>query len=504
MAQSQVQTQKQQQALKQTTSVNQMQLLQARLAELPVAQLADCIKTEMDDNPALEAMQPDDHFDEHEDTYDDSQGNDQDDDFETISEREERQSQLDDALNNLGMDDEDLPVYNNNGGYYDSHNELSYEPGETFYDSLTMQMMETVLTPRQREIMEYIIGSLDEDGWLRKSTLAIADELAIYNDIDVNQREIEQVLKKLQDFDPAGIGARSLKECLMIQIDRREDSTEKTLMKRVLNEYYEEFTKKHWKKIQREMALDDSTAERLYEEMRKLNPKPGSSLGGIMGGETIHQITPDVYIDTHDDGTVTFALNNSDIPELSITPSFLDMVRQDQGNADTMSRQMREALIYVRNKVDLAQRFIDAIKIRRNTLTMTVRAIIHWQHRFFEDGDDTSLQPMRLKDIAEKTGLDISTVSRVCNGKYAQTRWGIFPFRHFFSDSYVTDDGKELSTRSIKAALEELIKGEDKTKPLNDETLAQMMAERGFPIARRTVAKYRELMGFPIARMRKE
>ena len=334
--------------------------------------------------------------------------------------------------------------------------------------------------------------------------MAIADELAIYNDIDVNQREIEQVLRKLQDFDPAGIGARSLKECLMIQIDRREDSTMKTLMKQVLNSYYDEFTKKHWKKIQHELNIDDATADHLSEEMRKLNPKPGLALGGIVGGDTIHQITPDVYIDTHEDGTVTFALNSSDIPELSITPSFLDMVRQDQGNADSMSRQMREALIYARNKVDLAQRFIDALKIRRNTLTIAVRAIIHWQHRFFEDGDDASLLPMRLKDIAEKTGLDISTISRVCNGKYAQTRWGIFPFRHFFSDSYVTDDGKELSTRSIKAALEELIKGEDKTKPFNDETLAQMMADRGFPIARRTVAKYREMMGFPVARMRKE
>ncbi|MGN0281824.1 MAG: RNA polymerase factor sigma-54 [Prevotella sp.] len=500
MEQSQVQTQKQQQALKQTTSVNQMQLLQSRLAELPVTQLADCIKTEMDDNPALEAMLPEDHSDEHEDTFDDTQDDEQD-DFETMSEREERQSQLDDALNNLGMDDEELPVFNNR---HEGYPEMSYVQGETFYDSLMMQMMETELTPRQKEIMEYIIGSLDEDGWLRKSTVAIADELAIYNDIDVNQREIEQVLKKLQDFDPAGIGARSLKECLMIQINRRENTYEKNLMKRVLNEFYDEFTKKHWKKIQRELNIDDATAERLCEEMRRLNPKPGSSLGDAMGAETIHQITPDVYIDTHEDGTISFALNNSDIPELTITPSFLDMVRQDQGNADSMSRQMREALLYARNKVDLAQRFIDAIKIRRNTLTITVRAIIHWQRQFFEDGDDTSLRPMKLKDIAEKTGLDISTVSRVCNGKYAQTRWGIFPFRHFFSDSYVTDDGKEMSTKSIKAALEELIRGEDKKNPINDEALARMMAERGFPIARRTVAKYREMMGFPVARMRKE
>lgn len=502
MEQSQEQIQRQQQTLKQTTSVNQIQLLKSYLLELPVTQLADHIKTEMDDNPALDEKQPDDHFDENDDTLDYTQENEQDDDFETMSEREERQAQLNEALNSLGMDDEELPVYNHGGGV--DRMEPFYDAGESLYDMLLRQMHETELTPRQQQIMEYLIGSLDDDGWLRKSTLAIADELAIYHDIDVNQREIENVLKTLQDFDPAGIAARSLKECLMIQIERKEESPERTMMKRILNEFYDEFTKRHWKRIRRELSIDEATADKLMDEMRKLNPKPGASIGGTTVAEALHQITPDVYIDTHEDGTVTFALNNAGMPELSITPSYLDMLRQDKGKSEALSRQMREAILYARTKVDLAQRFINALKTRRDTLTTIVREIVHWQHRFFEDGDDASLKPMRLKDISDKTGIDISTVSRVCNGKYAQTRWGIFPFRHFFCDSYVTDDGTEMSTSSIKAALEELIKGEDKGKPLSDDTLAGLMAERGYPIARRTVAKYREALGFPVARLRKE
>ena len=498
MVQGQVQTQKQEQALRQTASVNQMQLLQARLAELPVTQLADCIKAEMDDNPALEAMQPDEPLQYQDENYDDTPTDEPDDDYEATTEREERRQQLDEALSSIGQDDEELPIYGSRG-YAD---ETAYEPGETFYDSLTMQMMETELTPRQREIMEYIIGSLDDDGWLRKSVGAIADELAVYNDIDASQREIETVLKMLHEFDPAGIGARSLKECLMLQIRRRKDSPEKELMEKVLNACFVDFTKNNWKKIQKSLGIDDAMADKLRDEMMRLNPKPGASLGDY-GGDTIHQITPDVYIDTHDDGSISFALNNTDIPDLAITPSFIDMVRQDQGNADKMSRQMREALMYARNKVDLAQRFIDAVRMRRSTLTMVVKAIIHWQRAYLEDGDDTSLRPMKLKDIAEKTGMDISTVSRVCNGKYAQTRWGILPLRHFFSDGYMTDDGEETSTKSIKAAMEELISNEDKSKPLSDEAIAQMMAEKGYPIARRTVAKYREKLGIPVARMRR-
>ena len=306
----------------------------------------------------------------------------------------------------------------------------------------------------------------------------------------------------LQDFDPAGIGARSLQECLLLQVKRREPSRLKSLMEQTLRQYFELFTKKHWDKLQQQLQLNDLQAETLIAELRKLNPKPGASISETVG-RSMQQITPDFIVDTHDDGTVTFTLNNSEVPELHVSQSFTDTLQEYQDNKENMSRQMKEALLYTKKKVDAAQRFIEAIKTRRHTLTITMKAIIGWQHRFFEEGDEASLRPMILKDIAEKTGLDLSTISRVSNSKYAQTRWGTFPLRYFFSDGYVTAEGEELSTRKIKAALRDIIEGEDKGEPLSDDTLRKLLAEKGFPIARRTVTKYREQMGIPVARLRK-
>ena len=358
------------------------------------------------------------------------------------------------------------------------------------------------LTERERDIMEYLIGSLDDDGLLRKSLDSISDELAIYHNIDVTIKEIEQVLHMLQEFDPAGIGARSLQECLLLQVKRREPSRLKELMERTLSVYFELFTKKHWHKLQQVLQLNDLQAETLITELRKLNPKPGTSISETVG-RSMQQITPDFIIETQDDGTVTFTLNNSDIPELHVSQSFTDTLKEYQTGKANISRQMKEALLYTKKKVDAAQNFIEAIRVRRHTLSITMKAIIQWQHRFFEDGDEASLRPMILKDIAEKTGLDLSTVSRVSNSKYAQTRWGIFPLRYFFSDSYRTAAGEELSTREIKVALHELINAEDKRKPLSDDALKQLLTEKGYPIARRTVTKYREQLGIPIARLRK-
>ena len=355
---------------------------------------------------------------------------------------------------------------------------------------------------RQRDIMEYLIGSLDEDGLLRKSLDSISDELAIYHAVDATPQEIEQVLRRLQEFDPAGIGGRSLQECLLLQIHRREPSHLRSLMERVVEDFFEAFTKKHWQKIQQSLQLNDLQTETLMGELRKLNPKPGASLGETMG-RSLQQITPDFIIDTQDDGTVTFQLNTSELPELHVSQSFTDTLREYQDNKENMSRQMKEALLYTKKKVDAAQGFIEAIRVRRQTLTATMRAIIQWQHRYFEEGDESLLRPMILRDIAEKTGLDLSTISRVSNSKYAQTRWGTFPLRHFFSDSYVTAAGEELSTREIKSTLQDIIHTEDKQHPLSDEALGKLLAEKGYPIARRTVAKYREQLGIPIARLRK-
>ena len=274
------------------------------------------------------------------------------------------------------------------------------------------------------------------------------------------------------------------------------------LMERVVNDYFEAFTRKHWDKIQAELGLNDTQAEVLFRELRKLNPRPGASLGEVVG-RSMQQITPDFIVDTQDDGTITFTLNNGEVPELKVSQSFVDSMKEYQQNKDHLSRQTKEALLYIKKKVDAAQGFIEAVKVRRHTLSVTMRAIIQLQRQFFLDGDEASLRPMILKDVAEKAGLDISTVSRVSNSKYAQTRWGTFPLRHFFSDGYVTESGEELSTRQIKAALRDLIDAEDKRKPLSDDQLKDQLAEKGFPIARRTVAKYREQLGIPIARLRK-
>jgi len=369
-------------------------------------------------------------------------------------------------------------------------------------DQLNEQMNMTELTEKERYIMEYLIGSLDDDGLLRKSLDSISDELAIYHHLDTSQNEIEQVLRKLQGFDPAGIGGRSLQECLLLQVQRREPSRLKELMETTLQQYFELFTRKHWDKLQQSLKLNDLQAQTLIAELRKLNPKPGASISETVG-RSLQQITPDFIVDTHDDGTVTFTLNTGEIPELRVSQSFTDTLKEYQSGKEHMSQQMKEALLYTKKKVDAAQGFIEAIRMRRRTLTITMRAIIQWQHRFFEDGDETSLRPMILKDIAEKTGLDLSTISRVSNSKYALTRWGTFPLRHFFSDGYVTADGEELSTRKIKAVLRELIDSEDKRKPFSDDALKKLMDQKGYPIARRTITKYREQMGIPVARLRK-
>ena len=484
-------TQIQEQSLQQKQSqiISHQQLLQASLVELPLMQLVDRVNTEMNDNPALELDSGYDDADntEYSDFSDHSESSDTSEDYDVLTEREERQSALDDALSNIGRDDDELPVYHGGSAVAEDREEMVYGQTTSFYE---------------RAIMEYMIGSLDDDGLLRKRLDAISDELAVYHNIDASEEELREVQTLLQGFDPAGIGAASLQECLLLQIDRKDSSWLKDQMKRVVANYFEEFTHKHWDKIQASLSLGDDQAEQVFRELRKLNPRPGASLGETVG-RSLQQITPDFIVDTHDDGTVTFTLNNGELPELKVSQSFIDSMDEFQQNREHMSRQSKEALLYIKKKVDSAQGFIEALKVRRHTLTITMRAIIQLQHQFFVDGDEASLRPMILKDVAEKTGLDLSTVSRVSNSKYAQTRWGTFPLRHFFSDSYVTQSGEELSTRQIKVALREIVDAEDKKQPLSDDDIKAALAERGFPIARRTVAKYREKLGIPIARLRK-
>ena len=505
MAQKLVQTQEQK--LAQVMRLSQQQMLQVHLLEMPLTELEENINTELDDNPALEIEDNEMGLTDCEDNFAD--GDDDSSDFDLQTEKEERRDALDAALESIGGDDA-MPqtIFSNNKDNAD-YEEIVYGDTTSFYDRLKEQMDMMPLNSEQHEVMEYLIGSLDDDGLLRKDLDTISDELAIYHNIDVTADEINDILKMLQSMDPAGIGARSLQECLLLQVERmrEDDKTSRNIrlldaMKTVFNDYFDEFTKKHWDKIQTQMMLNDTQIDTLRKEIRKLNPKPGAALGETEG-INIQQITPDFIVDTADDGSVSFTLNQGNLPELKVSPTFSDMVDTYRNNKEGMNRQTKEALLYAKGKVDKAQGFIEAIKQRRHTLTVTMKAIINWQRKFFQDGDESDLKPMILKDIADKTELDISTISRVSNVKYAQTRWGTFPLRFFFTDSYTTDDGEEMSTRKIKLALKEVIDKEDKKKPLSDDALAKIMKEKGYPIARRTIAKYREQMNLPVARLRR-
>lgn len=507
MAQKLIQTQAQK--LQQLQRLSAQQMLQVKLLEMPLTELEDSINAELDDNPALESENPDDMLNENvanddspaDDEYDNSSDEDA---YEAESEKEERKDELDQALESIGKDDQ-MPDYNtdryNNQDSAD-YEEMVYGDTTSFYDKLKEQMDMQLLSDKEKEVMEYLIGSLDDDGLLRKDLDSICDELAIYHNIDVTEKDIEHVLHILQTFDPAGVGGRSLQECLLLQVKRLPRGVLRKTMEEVFTDYFDEFTKKHWDKIKTGLELNDTQVETLQAEIRKLNPKPGASMGETEG-RNMQQITPDFIIDTNDDGTITFSLNRGNIPQLTVSPSFTDMIDTYRKHKDKMSRSDKEALLYAKEKVDKAQGFIEAIKQRRHTLIVTMKAIIDIQRQFFLDGDEADLKPMILKDVAERTGLDISTISRVSNVKYAQTKWGTFPLKFFFTDSYTTEDGEEMSTRKIKIALHDIIEKEDKKKPISDDALAKLLKEKGFPIARRTVAKYREQLGIPVARLRK-
>lgn len=514
--------QQQTQKLVQQQKLTQQQVMLIRMLEMPLTELEQSVQTEIDDNPALEPA-PGDSDGDYRLAADETDGNGdagaddktaqgENDSFEERTEREERESALDDALQRIGGDD-DMPEvrsvgmdYMNNGADYE---EMTWGDPVSFYDRLKEQMGEQELSDKQQEILEYLIGSLDSDGLLRKDLDTIADELAIYHNIDAEKAEIEEVLAVLQDFDPAGIGARSLQECLLLQMDRKRWTEVRGAARDVLQDHYDDFINKRWGRIAQQMGLSEHYMGEVQAELLKLNPKPGASLGETEG-RNIQQITPDFIVDTADDGTVTFTVSNGRVPELLVSESFVDLIaqfkkREERGEKrENLTRSEKEALVYAKEKVERAQGFIEAVKQRRHTLYVTMKAIIDIQRKYFQDGDESDLRPMILKDVADRTGLDISTISRVSNMKYAQTRWGTFKLRHFFSDGYRTENGEELSTRKIKAALQEVVDGEDKRHPLNDDALKEALTKRGFPIARRTISKYREQLGIPVARLRKE
>lgn len=509
MENSQAQTQRQEQQLRQIQTTTQQQVIVSQLMEMPLNKLLDEVNAELDDNPALE-IDPTHEQSLQQEHDDNPHGDDNDsDDFEAQSEREERQSAFEEALENIGRDDDELPVYGSRGGG-EQREEIVYGEEKSFYSLMMEQTGELSITDSERTIMEYLIGSLDDDGLLRKDLATISDELAIYHSTDISVEELRRLLALLQTFDPAGIGAQSLQECLLLQIRRRPDSPLKQLMGTVIEKHFDLFMKKDWRTIKDRMRLSDVQADYLNKELCKLNPKPGSTMGEVVG-RSIEQITPDAIIDTNDDGTITFTLNNSNIPHLQVSSSFAETLERYKSQLASIDSEpktrrrnsMRDGLLYTRQKVEQAQMFMYALNKRQETLTKVLKAIIHWQRDFFVDGDEASLHPMALKNISDITGISLSTVSRVCNSKYVQTRWGIFLLRHFFTASVRTENGNDVSQRHIKEVLQELVDNEDKSRPLGDEALMDALAEKGLRIARRTVAKYREQLGIPPARLRR-
>ncbi len=500
-SQSLTQQQIQEQKLVQQQRITQQQLLNAKLLGMSAAELEQSINAELDDNPALEKTADEERA---ETCAGEEEGGYEDEDYEKRREIEERREELRSALERMESDDEPPEGETSWGRSTEERNDFVYGDAPSFRDKLIEQTGELELSEKERAITEYLIGSLDGDGFLRKSADVIADELAIYEYIDTDAGEVERLLKNIQNFDPPGLGARSLEECLRIQIERMEDSRLKTCMLQVVEKHFAEFKKMRWDKIQEALKLNDVQTDTLKKEFRRLNPRPGAAMGEAVGRVT-GQITPDFTVYTTGDGRVLFDMNTGNIPSLAISDSFAGMMEDYRKKHDApLSKPEREAMIYVRRKVERASWYIEAVKQRQRTMEKTMGAIIAWQKKYFLTGEESDLRPMILKDIAAKTGLDLSTVSRVCNEKYAHTEWGTFPLRHFFTDSFSSEDGGELSIRAVRAALKEVIQAEDKSAPLSDEALVAEMKKRGFNIARRTVAKYRDKMGIPVSKMRAE
>lgn len=475
-------------------TLSPQQILVVKLLELPTLELEERIHSELLDNPALEeGKEPSEDHEDHEDN------------FATDEDGEPNSDYGEDLSLGDYRTEDDIPDYKlqeNNRSKGETPEEIPFSDNVSFYETLKEQLDMQNLTPEEKQLGEYLIGSLDDDGLLRKSTESLIDELAIYQGIYTSPEQLEHVLSIIQDFDPAGIGARSLQECLLLQIQRKENSPLKQIELDIIGKCCDEFTRKNKDKIIQKLGITEEQYNAATAELTKLNPRPGSSLGETIG-KNLQQIIPDFIVDTEDDGTVTLMLNNRNVPELRLSREFTEMLDEHTRNKANQSKESKDALMFLKQKVDAAQGFINAVKQRQQTLLSTMQAIIDLQLPFFQDGDESRLRPMILKDVAERAKLDISTVSRVSNSKYVQTNFGIYPLKFFFSDGYTTESGEELSVREIKRILKECVDNENKEKPYTDDELADMLKAKGYPIARRTVAKYRQQLNIPVARLRR-
>ena len=470
-----------------------MQIQLIKLLEIPSMGLEQRIKEEMEVNPVLE--------------IDDSINKPSDEDpiDPQINAAKDEQPQ-DETIEGYLLN-EDIPAYKlqaNNYSDDDKRESVPYSEAASFYEHLEEQVGLQDFSEKERQIALYVIGNIDEDGYLRRSIENITDDVSFALNIEVTDAEVENVLKHVQQMDPPGVGARDLRECLLLQLlhARNHDDESIVVATAVIRDCFDEFSKHHYDKIIKKLRISDEDLRDATEEILHLNPKPGSAYGGGAARQAQHVI-PDFIID-YEGEQLSFHLNNRNEPELRISQTYADMLREAAINRGNQSKEQRDAVTYVREKVKSAQWFIDAIKQRHNTLTLVMQAILDYQGEYFIDGDEQKLKPMILKDIADKTGLDVSTISRVSNSKYVQTPFGIYPLKYFFSEKLQNADGDDVSTREVKMILKDAIDAEDKKHPLTDERLVEILTEKSYQIARRTVAKYREQLGIPVARLRKQ
>jgi len=474
--------------LQQKLSPQQIQLM--KLLQLPTVALEQRIKEEMESNPALDEGKEDEELDEE-----------QEDDFgrEEISEAE-KEFDFDEYLG-----EDDTPSYKlsvNNHSKDDEEKQVPLSGGATFQELLEAQLTLFNLEDDDHTIALHLIGSLDESGYLRREIDAIVNDLAFTQNVITEAEHIEKILKIIQHFDPPGVGAKSLQECLLLQLKRKKDNS--LIMRNaieIIENYFDAFTKKHYSKITEALSITEEDLKEVLDEILKLNPKPGNSLSD--SAKVVQHVVPDFNL-TIEDGEIGLTLNGRNAPDLKVSRQYSEMMQGYKSQKEKPSKSQKDALMFIKQKLDSAKWFIDAIKQRQHTLITTMEAIIEYQKDYFLEGDETLLNPMILKDIAEEVDLDISTISRVVNSKYVQTPYGTFLLKTFFSESLSTDSGEEVSTREVKKILQDAIDEEDKRKPLTDEKLSKLLNEKGYNIARRTVAKYREQLNIPVARLRKE
>jgi len=486
------------QSQQQKLSPQQIQLM--KLLQVPTANLEERIKEELEENPALELSdesEEDDLTGEIKDEFEASE-----DEFEELDGSEDEYENID-VSEYVSDSDDDVADYKTRDDNYPEQDENKVIPIKnetTFFDLLASQLNMLDVDEREYKIAEQIVGSLDDDGYLRRETTSIVDDLAFRQNIITNEKEVEKIIKLIQEFEPVGIAARDLRECLLLQLNKKLNEGDKVeLAIKLLTKFFDDFTKKHYSKLQQILNLSDEDFKQVINQIIKLNPKPGGDAGESNQKESY--VIPDFFI-INNGGDLELTLNGRNAPDLRISDGYKDMMKEYERGAKTDKRQ-KEAVQFIKQKIDGAKWFIDMIKQRQETLTNTMGAIMHHQYNFFLTGDDTEMKPMILKDIAEKTNLDISTVSRVANSKFVQTEFGTYRLKFFFSESLSTDSGEEVSTREVKKILSNIIEAEDKRKPLADEDLTELLNEKGYNIARRTVAKYREQLNVPVARLRR-